>query len=415
MPVPDRRPLLAGAAAVLLAAGLAVPLAANAGENLATNPVLATDATGWGVLSGGTGQRVAVTGHPTATYGYQVRLSSADAGIYLPQLPVTGGKSYTIAVDTKLTGKARVEMDWYGSGGRYLGSSHGTAVTGSASDWKTVQATLVAPAGATNSHPLETVTGASGNWQSTAASYQGEVVTPPTTPPAGDGDTAAGNFHWGQPLPASDEFNYTGLPDSQKWGIYGHGGDDNCWPGHAGNGRRCVDANYVNGSFLRQTGKANGDSAGLASNLGQKLGRWEVRARVQAASGASGHAYHPVLITWPDSDEWPQGGEYDYFEVNVGDQRATAFLHHPTDSGVVQDEYHSGDLDLSQWHNYGFEWAQSGLTGYIDGKVWFHDTDPDVQAPGPMHQTIQLDNFFGAGGMQEAYFDVDWARVYALT
>ena len=103
----------------------------------------------------------------------------------------------------------------------------------------------------------------------------------------------------------------------------------------------------------------------------------------------------------------------DYFEVNVGDQAATAYMHHPTASGVVQDAYHSGALDLSQWHNYGFEWSPGGLTGYIDGQVWFHDTDPGVQAPGPMHQTIQLDNFCGCA-MQQAYFDVDWARVYAM-
>lgn len=414
--MPDRRYLVAGAAALLVATGMAVPLAASAGQNLATNPVLASSAAGWGVLEGGTGARVAVTGHATASYGYQVRLSASNARIYLPQLAVTGGKSYTIAVDTKLTGNARIEMDWYGSGGNFLGSAEGAVVTGAASAWKTVQATFVAPAAATNSHPLETVTGASGTWLSTAANYQGDAVTPPTSPPpTGGGGTAADKYDWGQPLPASDEFNYTGLPDSGKWGIYGQGGDDNCWPGHDGNGRRCADANYVNGSFLRQTGESNGDSAGLASNLGQKYGRWEVRARVQAAPGASGNPYHPVLITWPDSEQWPQGGEYDYFEVNVGDTNATAFLHHPTDGEVIQDEYHSGNLDLSQWHNYGFEWAPSGLTGYIDGNVWFHDTDPDVQAPGPMHQTIQLDNFFGAGGMQEAYFDVDWARVYSLS
>ncbi|TCC64096.1 glycosyl hydrolase family protein [Kribbella pittospori] len=211
-------------------------------------------------------------------------------------------------------------------------------------------------------------------------------------------------------MPASDEFDYTGAPDESRWAIYG--GVDGCWPGHAGNGQRCGYTNTVQDGYLRQTGYANGDTAGLASDLGQKYGRWEVRARV-IADGNSGHAYHPVLITWPDSDEWPQGGEYDYFEVNVGDTSATAFMHHPTDSEVIQDEYHSGSLDLAQWHNYGFEWAPDGLTGYIDGQVWFHDTDPDVQAPGPMHQTIQLDNFCGCT-MQKAYFDVGWARVYPL-
>jgi hypothetical protein len=429
--VSDRRHRVIGvvsATAALLATGVLVPLAANAyaAQNLASNPVLASTADGWGTLSGGTGKRAAVTGHPTASYGYSVTLSGGDAGIYLPQLAVTGGGTYTISVDTKVSGTAGIQMDWYGPNG-YLESTYGQETSANASSWTTVKATLVAPAGATNSHPLETLSGGSGTWQSTNADYEqgggGTPSSPPVSPsaspsappssppPGGDGTTAASKYSWGTPLPQSDEFNYTGSPDSSKWGIYGDGG---CVPGHDGNGQRCGNANQVNGSFLRQTGSSNGDTAGMASKLGQKHGRWEVRARVQAAPGAQGNPYHPVLITWPDSDAWPSGGEYDYFEVNVGDDAGTAFMHHPTQSGVVQDEYHSGSLDLSQWHNYGFEWSASGLTGYIDGQQWFHDTDPDVQAPGPMHQTIQLDNFFG-DGMQQAYFDVDWARVYHLS
>ncbi|TDD56871.1 glycosyl hydrolase family protein [Kribbella antibiotica] len=396
-----QRWVIALATLTLLGSGVV----AEAADNLAPNPVLASTATGWGTMSGGTGARVVITGHPAASYAYQVTLSSGTAGIYLPQLTVAGGKKYTVAVDAKTAGSARMQMDWYGANGGYLGSTEGASVATNASGWTKVSAQFTAPAGATNSHPLTYISGGSGKWQTTAADYR---VAGDDPPPTGDGDTAAENYHWGTALPASDEFNYTGAPDQAKWGIYG--GADGCAPGHAGNGQRCGYTNTVQGGYLRQTGYANGDTAGLASQYGQKYGRWEVRARVQSAGG-SGAAYHPVLITWPDSDQWPQGGEYDYFEVNVGETRATAFMHHPTDGPVVQDEYHSGSLDLAQWHNYGFEWAPDGLTGYIDGQPWFHDTDPDVQAPGPMHQTIQLDNFCGCS-MQKAYFDVDWARVY---
>ncbi|TDQ00873.1 glycoside hydrolase family 16 protein [Labedaea rhizosphaerae] len=394
------------------AAGFAVVSTGVSGAadgNLAANPVLAGDAQGWGVLSGGSGARVAVSDHPSAQFAYQVRLSGTGAGIYLPQQAVTGGASYTIAVDTKTAGTAHMQMDWYGPNG-FIGSSAGRPVVTNAGSWTTVSARFTAPSGATNSHPLEYVTGASGTWLATNADYE-TATSDPGDPGTGDGDTAAGNYGWGSPLPASDEFDYTGAPDQSKWGIYG--GVDGCGPGHAGNGQRCGYTNTVQDGYLRQTGYANGDTAGIAMRYGQRYGRWEVRARI-TTPGGSGYAYHPVLITWPDSDEWPQGGEYDYFEVNVGDSAATAFLHHPTDSGVVQDEYHHDGVDLSQWHNYGFEWAPDGLTGYLDGQVWFHDTDPDVQAPGPMHQTIQLDNFCGCA-MQAAYFDVDWARVYALT
>ena len=405
-----RRVTLVAAALALVASGLGSGAAAearSAAENLATNPVLATDATGWGMMSGGTGSRVEVADHSGADHAYQVALSGDAAGIYLPQQAVTGGSKYTFGVDAKTSGSARMQMDWYGANGSYLGSSQGPAVAASATSWTTISGEFTAPAGATNSHPLTYISGGSGTWLTTAADYE-QTSGDNDPPPTGDGDTAAGNYNWGTPLPASDEFGYTGAPDQSKWGIYG--GADGCTAGHSGNGQRCGYTNTVQDGYLRQTGYENGDSAGLASTFGQKYGRWEVRARVQSAGG-DGYAYHPVLITWPDSDEWPQGGEYDYFEVNVGDTSATAFMHHPTDSGVVQDEYHSDALDLSQWHNYGFEWAPDGLTGYIDGKPWFHDTDPDVQAPGPMHQTIQLDNFCGCA-MQKAYFDVDWARVY---
>jgi hypothetical protein len=233
-----------------------------------------------------------------------------------------------------------------------------------------------------------------------------------------DDGTAASKYNWGTPLPGSDEFDYSGAPDAGKWGVYGVGGDEggsgsNCWPGHSGNGRRCASANSVADGYLRQTGLANGDTAGIASKTDLKHGRWEVRARMAAAPGASGDPYHPVLITWPANDEWPAGAEYDFLEVNIGDPGAGAFLHYPNHQPRVQEYAEKAGVDLTQWHNYGFEWTASGLVGYIDGAEWFRfDSDCIQCAPGPMHLTIQLDNFFGSGGLQKAFLDVDWARIY---
>src|SRR5690606_12615562 len=53
----------------------------------------------------------------------------------------------------------------------------------------------------------------------------------PSDPP--DTSTAAARFGWGTPLSVSDEFNYTGAPDSSKWKLPGSD-----WAGHNGNGRR---------------------------------------------------------------------------------------------------------------------------------------------------------------------------------
>jgi hypothetical protein len=238
------------------------------------------------------------------------------------------------------------------------------------------------------------------------------VTTSPTStnnapPPVTTSGSAAAN--WGTPnAQYSDEFNTPGDPDPKKWFNSAPG----CMEGNAGNGKRCPENAQVSAEgFLRETGDANGNTGWLASQLGQKYGRYEVRARISNPEG-SGKKYHPVLLLWPDSNKWPQDGEYDFFEVNSGDTNAQAFLHHP--DGSPQDHFTSPDMDLTQWHNYAFEWTAQSLTGWIDGKQWFTTTSSAAQAPGKMHATIQLDNNNGSG-MAPATMDVDWFHVYPVS
>ena len=186
-----------------------------------------------------------------------------------------------------------------------------------------------------------------------------------------------------------------------------------CTPGHGGNGRRCASQTSVHGGYLRQTGTANGDTGWLGSRTNQRGGRWEARIRL-VPDGGAGHRYHAVLLTWPQSDRWPQSGEYDFFEVDVGEHAVTAFIHHPSPrSSQVQDVFTSRPVDLTQWHTFAFQWdPRAGtLTGYLDGAAWFVDRNRAAQAPEPMHGTIQLDNLYGAG-MQAAHLDVDYYRIY---
>lgn len=231
------------------------------------------------------------------------------------------------------------------------------------------------------------------------------TTTTITPPPPNNGSTAAERFGWGTPIPeGSDEFNYTGAPDPKKWSTYNG-------PGHAGNGRRVAGNNQVVSGVLQQTGESDGDSAGMSSRLNQKYGRWEVRAR-SYATGQGGNTYHPVLILWPQSNEWPEGAEYDYLENGApGEQCAEAYLHYPNHEPKRQEHAERCNIDLTQWHNFALEWKPNLLVGYIDGVEWFRFTGQVANAPGAMHQTIQLDNFAGSG-MQPAKFEVDWARVY---
>lgn len=241
---------------------------------------------------------------------------------------------------------------------------------------------------------------------------------------AAPSDSAAERHGWGTPIAAgSDEFNYgsasePAVPDRNKWWIAGRDVGA-CWPGHDGNGRRCDKNTRVYGGVLRQVGEANGDSGWIASRFGQRYGRWESRVRSLPTSPSNGRPYHPVLILWPDSNHWPHDGEYDYLEnLAPGEDCAEARIHYPGSPAQFEFAQKCG-VDLSQWHNIAIEWTPDHVKGFIDGEEWFsfsggaNSTRNVIQSAPSMHQTIQLDNFYG-GSMQTAIFEVDWTRAYSL-
>ncbi len=261
-----------------------------------------------------------------------------------------------------------------------------------------------------------------------AVAFGAAALMAPTVHPApAYPTTAAERCGWGAPLPEwSDEFDYgfetaPAVPDRAKWRLAG-GGPGKCWPGHVGNGRRCDVNTRVVGGILRMTGEANGDTGWLASPYGQRYGRWEARIRSRATALDNGQQYHPLLLLWPDSNDHPEDGEYDYLENGApGESCAEAFLHYPHPEGVpVQQKFaRKCGVELSQWHNLALEWTPDHLRGFLDGEEWFRfadgaNADRDcIQCAPSMHQIIQLDNFHG-DDLQSALYEVDWARVYEL-
>lgn len=240
------------------------------------------------------------------------------------------------------------------------------------------------------------------------------------------GDSAAERFDWGKPVPeGTDEFEYGSAdapkpPDAAKWSL--PGGPGACVEGHDGNGRRCTDNSQVVGGKLRQLGAANGDSGWMASKFGQRYGRWEARVRSEPTAADNKRNYHPLLILWPDSDRWPEDGEYDFLENTApGEDCAKAFIHYPHDAGaeVQQEPAETCGVKLTEWHNVAVEWTPDHVKGFVDGKEWFsfsggeNDVRDCIQCAPSMHQTIQLDNFFG-DGMQTATYEVDWTRAYSI-
>jgi len=213
----------------------------------------------------------------------------------------------------------------------------------------------------------------------------------PVPAAAGTSTTATATKGWGTPN-KSDEFS-SGL---SQWGVYDGSG-------HSGNGRRTPDAVAVANGIMTMTGDSSGNTGGMTWGDGQKYGRWEARVRSTAGS------YHPVMLLWPDAENWPIGGEVDWMEISDPARRvADTFLHYGAGNNQVQGNV---DVDATQWHNWAVEWTPQGITTYLDGKAWWSTRNTSILPPGPMHMTIQLDNF--GGNSTSTQMQVDWVKQYA--
>lgn len=422
------------------------------------NPVLNRNLDGWGRISGSTPFRYPLTDHASATAAYvQANNPGADPRAYLPQMPVSGGEKWTFAVDarTDVPGNGRIVVDWYstpdGDNSGYLGQSAGPAVplpAATPATWYRVAGDFTAPPAAVRANvlagadlpggadlsltacdyrptgtdeptdpPPSTEEPPSSTEEPPASTEEPPPSTeepPPSTeePPPADENTAAARFGWGTPLAQwSDEFNYQGPVDPAKWTL--PSGNDGCFAGHAGNGRRCAKNATVDGSKLVMTGDADGDTGWMTSDYRHQYGRIEARVR-SFNTGPSGNPYHPLLITWADTVPYPSGGEYDFLENGApGEACAEAFLHLPGHDPYRQEHAVEADCGapLSEWTNVAFEWDAESLTGWIDGEQWFDFGAHDITEMPEGSLKVQLDNFFGSG-MRPAQYEADWIRFY---
>jgi beta-glucanase (GH16 family) len=215
---------------------------------------------------------------------------------------------------------------------------------------------------------------------------------------------AAVRQNW--PMIADDEFDGTAL-DTHNWHPYTGETTD-------GVGRHDpADISVADGLMtITSHGKRSG---GMAWASGQKYGRWEVRARSQAGTG-----YSPVMLLWPDSEDWPDDGELDFMEIPHGNRDVSNFTDHYGADNSQNAASTPGDF--TQWHNFAVEWAPDHVAGFVDGKQIFRTTDPDQIPPGPMHLAIQQDigpfeNWVPAPDATtpaQVKFQVDWVRIYGM-
>ena len=236
----------------------------------------------------------------------------------------------------------------------------------------------------------------------------------------------------------ADEFNYTGLPDSTKWGydkgngcphICGWGNNELEFYTH----NRLENARVKNGNLIIEARKEDYQnfkytSARMVSkNKGDwKYGRIEIKAKLP-----KGRGIWPAIWMLPTEWKyggWPKSGEIDimefvgYYPDSVfGSIHTQAFNHGigtQKTKGVVR-------KDLSTaFHVYAIEWTENKISFFVDDEKYheFENNGKGIDA-WPFDQKFHLilniavgGNWGGKFGVDDSIFpqtmEIDYVRVY---
>jgi beta-glucanase (GH16 family) len=245
----------------------------------------------------------------------------------------------------------------------------------------------------------------SGSGRSTSGGSTASQGSGITLDPAERSDSEAAMRN-GWKMVAHDEFDGAAL-DEDHWSPYkGRTTDDV--------GQHDPDNLSVSDGTLKLTSRGD-TSAGLAWDDGQKYGRWEARVRSEKGNG-----FGPVMLLWPDAEDWPEGGEIDIMEIPKGDRTKAIFTVHWGEDN--QQDGKSVQGDFTQWHNFAVEWTPDHIVGYVDGEEIYRTDNADAIPPRSMHFAMQQDiGPYGkdwipapdASTPATCTFEIDWVRIYA--
>lgn len=252
----------------------------------------------------------------------------------------------------------------------------------------------------------------------------------------------------GMKLVFSEEFNYTGKPDSTIWSYETGFKRNNELQWYQSDNANCVDgrlliegrkAGFPNPVYSaesqdwRRNRKTVNYTAASIKTSGKKswlFGRFEVRARIDTAMGA-----WPAIWLLGEKKEWPSNGEIDMLEFYRPDGVPTILAN--VACGTKQrykpkwDSYRKPLTELLQqdkdwakkYHIWRMDWTREGIYLYVDD-VLYNSTllSETINADGSnpfMHpQYLLLNLALGSNGGDPANskfpitFEVDYVRVY---
>ena len=200
-----------------------------------------------------------------------------------------------------------------------------------------------------------------------------------------------------------DDFSGSSV-DTANWSMYnsiGNGGYGLRRPSafSVSNGLLVITAQMINGNLV---------SGGMAYKKNYTYGKYVFRVRTEPDTS---EATSGVILTWPQSENWPIDGENDMYETGTNATRDPfyTYIHYGTTASTQYQFVHNADA--TQWHTIAMEWEADAIRMYRDSNLVWTLTDVNAIPHVPHHLCIQLDAFKNSmTGTVKMY--VDWVKIY---
>ena len=231
-----------------------------------------------------------------------------------------------------------------------------------------------------------------------------------------------------------DEFNYTGLPDSTRWGFdtggHGWGNNERQYYTSSINNARVANGVLTITALREEKEEKQYTSARLVSkNKGDFLyGRVEARAKLPAGRGT-----WPAIWMLPTDQHyggWPASGEIDIMEhVGYDPGKVHVTVHteaYNHSKGTQKGKNKAVPTAMTAFHLYRVDWTPDSILGFIDDEpVFSFQNEGNGSATWPFDKRFHLllnlaigGNWGGAQGVDDAIFparfEVDYVRVYKM-
>ncbi len=232
----------------------------------------------------------------------------------------------------------------------------------------------------------------------------------------------------------SDEFDYTGLPNTAKWGydIGGSGWGNNELQYYTNDleNAKVENGNLVITAVKEPISGKNYSSARLVTrNKGDFLyGRFEIKAKLPAGRG-TWPAIWMLPTDWAYGD-WPKSGEIDIMEhVGYDLNKVHVTVHTEAYNHSIGTQKGTNMMvptATTEFHKYRVDWTPYAVRGYIDDQLMFtFINEGKGSAAWPFDKRFHLimnlavgGNWGGAQGVDDSIFpksmEVDYVRVYKM-